>query len=811
MRVVFRMRNAVLDVRLALRSLVRSPGFTVAVVLTLGLGIAASCTIFSVVNTVLLRPLPYPEADRLFQVWEANLPQGIDKFGTSPANFLDWHRQNRVFEALATYRYASFTLIGEGEPERLEAVLASGDFFRAIGLPPWLGRTFDAADDAPGADKVAVVSYSLWRRHFGADRDPVGSKINLSGEPYTVIGVMPRECALPHPEVEVWVPIAFDAEEAGRRLERRLQALGRLRAGVPVAQAAAEMNAIAARLGELHPETNTNWTVSLVPMHEEVIGEVRPVLHLFLGSVILLLLIPCANVAHLLLVRSGRRQRELAVLSALGADRWRLIRQLLTEGVILALIALGIALPFAAAGLEVLIHLEPGGLPRLQELQLDGRVIGFALAVALATAGIFSLGPAFLVTDSGLHDALREGGVKTTDAGRQQIFRKLLVVAQVALTLVLVICALLVTRSMTRLLEVDPGFDPRNLLTVALELPTTKYPEMYRHGAFYQAVVEGARALPDVESAAVSTSVPLSGLNMRVIFAIDALPPPKPGDELRAGYDAVSADYFRTYKIPLVRGRFFTSQDHEQSAAVAVINETMARRYWPDRDPIGEYITISDRGQMNPRQIVGIAGDTRHVGLDADVRAEMFVPHLQRPWFFMTLTVRTRGAPESVGGALREVIGRVDPEQALGATRTMAEVIEESVADPRFKMLLLMLFAAIALVLAIGGVYGVVSYSVSRRRRELSIRMAVGAGAGDVLGLIMKQGLVLVAAGTAVGLVLAWWATSLLSGWLYGIAATDLSTFVLAAVMVSAAAAVATFFPAWRTTRLSGTALLREE
>lgn len=779
--------------------------------LTLGLGIGASCAIFSVVNTVLLRPLPYPDADRLFQVWEANLPQGIDKFGTSPANFLDWREQNRVFEALAAYRYNAFTLIGGGDPERLEGALVSADFFAVAGLQPRIGRTFTAEEDTPGTDRVAVIGHGLWQRRFGADPAIAGQTINLGGEPHTVLGVMPRTFALPHPEVEIWVPIAFDAEEAGRRMERRLQALGRLKDGLSVERAGTEMNEIARRLGQLHPETNTGWTVALVPLRDEIVGEAGPVLKLFLGAVILLLLIPCANVAHLLLVRSSQRQRELAVLSALGAERAQLIRQLLIEGVILALVSLVLALALAAAGLEILIDLEPANLPRLEELGLDARVAGFGLIVALLTAAIFSLGPAFLVTDDGLHEALREGGTRSTGSGRQQTFRRLLVIAQVAMTLVLVICALLVARSMTRLLEVDAGFDPDNLLTVALELPTSKYPEMPQHSAFYQSLVEEVGAVAGVESAAVSTSIPLSGLNMRVIFQIDALPPPKPGEELRAGYDAVSADYFRTFRIPLIRGRFFTPQDHADSPAVAVINETMARRYWGERDPIGELITISDRGPLNPRQIVGIAADVKHVGLDDDVRAEMFVPHLQRPWFFMTLSARTRGEPQNAVGAVRQAIARIDPEQALGATRTMEEVIEESVADPRFKTFLLLLFATIALLLAIGGVYGVVAYSVDRRRREISIRMALGADRRSVVGLIVKQGLVLIAIGIAIGVVLSFWVTSLLAGWLYDIAPSDPASFALAALLVTAVAALATFLPAWRAARTSGTHLLREE
>ena len=810
--------NLLAEMRFAARRLRRRSGFTIPSVATLAIGIGASCAIFSVVDAVLLRPLPYPDPERLVMAWERNLPLDLPVSMVSPANFLDWREQNEAFEDLATFATSAFSLVTDGETERLEGARASAGFFELLGQEPLFGRVWSEAEDRPGGERLVVLSHGFWQRRFGADPNVLEASLELGGERHRILGVMPPELNFPE-GAEVWVPLAFTEEEAGRRRQRYMNVVGRLESGVTIEQAAAQMNAVAERLAEQYPASNEDWDLVLVPLHEEIVGDVRQPLLVLLGSVALLLLIPCANVASLMLAEATNRQRETAVRSAFGAGRGRLALTVLAESLLLALLGGAAGLVLARLALAALLRLEPGNLPRLDEIAVDAQVAAITLLVSLAVGVFFAL----VVAMEGARRAPAEGLAEGSRAGtgrRGRFARSALVVAQVAVALVLLVCAGLLARSFTELLDVDTGFDPDGVMTLSLDIDEADYPKHRQQGAFFQRILERVETLPGVESAAAATTLPCNDYSLTVTFAVENKLVTEPTKFQKAGYDAVSAEYFRTMGIPLLRGRTFTHGDDAEAPPVAIINETMARRYWKDEDPIGRFITIRDRNPVNPRRIVGIVGDVRHRGLDAEVRPEMYTSYLQSPWFFMSLMVRGAGASGSagtvlsstvLGGTLRQEVRQAGGGAVLGPPRSLDQVISDSVAQPRFNLLLLGAFAGVALVLAALGVYSVVAYTAAQRTREIGIRMSFGATPRHAVVLVLKNGLGLALCGIAAGLVLGFGATRLLTGLLYGVSPLDPLTFASVCLLLFLVACLATLVPARRATRADPVTALRHE
>lgn len=813
------MPNLLPEMRFAVRRLSRRVGFTIPAVLTLAIGLGASCAIFSVVNAVLLRPLPYPDAERLVMVWEANQPLGLPRFSVSPANFLDWREHQkasgdqRVFEHLAIYMPTAFSLSAGGEAERVEGLRASADFLPLLGLEPVIGRVFSDREDRPG-QRVVVLSHGFWQRRFGSDPDILTRSLNLNGESYSIIGVMAPRLNFPE-GVEIWVPVAFSDAEAGRRRQRYLSVIGRLAPGVTAERAAAEMNTVAGRLATEYPASNADWEVVLEPLREEIVGDVRQALLVLLGSVALLLLIPFANVANLMLAEATARQREMAVRAAFGADRLRLNALVLSESVLLALLGGAAGLVLAWLALRGLVLHDPGYIPRLGEISIDARVVGVTLLVSLVAGVFFALAAVPRSALSTPAEALREGSRAST--GRRGRFaRSALVVAQVAVALVLLICAGLLARSFAELFKVDAGFDPDDVVTLSVNLNESNYPEIHQQGAFFQQVMGRVEVLPGVESAALATTLPCNDYSLTITFATPSQLEADPGKFLQAGYDAVSTEYFRALGIPLIRGRVFNSGDHAEAPPVAVINETMARQNWPGEDPIGKFIHIRDRNPVNPREIVGIVGDVRHRGLDTEPRADMYVSYLQSPWFFMSLMARgpaasTTAGSATLGDAMRQEIGQVASNPVLGHPRTLRQVISDSVAQPRFNMLLLGAFACAALVLSALGVYSVVAYTVAQRTAEIGIRMSLGATSRQVVMLVLKNGLGLALCGIVAGLLLGLASTRLLAGLLYGVSTLDPLTFVVFSLLLLLVACLATLVPARWATRADPMVALRQE
>jgi predicted permease len=636
------------DVRFGLRTMLKNPGFTVVAVITLALGIGANTAIFSVVNAVLLRPLDYEDPDRLVMVYENNWQKGWTRFAVAPGNFATWREQNQVFEQIAAFTGSSFALVGKGDPEQLQGTRVSANLFALLGAKPALGRAFLPEEDQPGGERVVVVSHRLWQRRFAADPGLVGKPLTLNGQSYTVVGVMPAGFLFPNPRTELWVPVAFSADDLGNRGGHSVVAIARLKPGVTVEQAQTEMNAIAARLEEQYPETNAAWGVWVTLLGEQVVGDVRPALLALVCAVAFVLLIACANVANLLLARAAARRKDVAVRAALGASRSRLVRQLLTESILLSLLGGSFGILLAAWGVGALVSLGPTNIPRLSQVEIDGRVLAFAFLISLATGIIFGLVPALQASQTDLSESLKEGGRSSSAGVGSQRLRRLLVVAEVALSLVLLVGAGLMIKSFVRLSEVDTGFDSQNVLTAEIALPQSRYDDSQQQAAFFRQVLARIEALPGVESVGAATPLPFTGDSL-YSFIIEG----HPTDNVpSANYYAVSSDYFGTMGIPLLKGRFFTEADTAESPGVAIINETMARRYFPDEDPIGKRMNITN-GPPLLREIVGVVGDVKQYGLDTTSPAQMYEPYLQRPSPGMTLVVRAASEPAGLTNAVR--------------------------------------------------------------------------------------------------------------------------------------------------------------
>jgi putative ABC transport system permease protein len=818
------MENLLYDFRYGFRTLMKNPAFSVVAILAIMLGTGANSAIFSVVNAILLRPLAFNEPDRLVMVWGNNVKSGVPQYPLSVLDFLDYREHNQVFEQVASFAYEDFNLSAGEEPEHYPGSIVSANFFSLLGVNPTVGRAFAPEEDQAGADRVVILSNGLWKRRFGADPNLVGQTILLNGASFTVVGVMPSNFQSPNAQdnPQIWVPMSFDGGDPFRlpasaggsefknRTHRFLIGVARLKPGVTISQAQADMETVARQIEQQYPDINTGLSVNIVSLHKQIIGNIKPALLVLLVAVGSVLLIACANVANLLLARAAGRQKEFAIRAALGAGRLRLIRQLLTESLLLALIGGALGLLFAFAGIKLLLSLNPPNIPRLGEINVDGRVLGFTLLVSILTGVVFGLVPALQASRPDLNETLKEGSRGSTGGrGRQQV-RGLIVISEVVVTTVLLIIAGLMIKSFWSLQNVNPGFNPANTLTMMVNLAPAKYSETHQVRDFYDVLLKRIETLPGVQSVGAVTNLPLTSTVVRFRFTIDGRPPATPGERLVATTGAVNSNYFRAIGIPLLKGRYFTEQDRDKSPPVIIINDTMARRHWPGEDPIGRRLTLPSLGGIS-REIVGVVGDIKHSGLDTESGAQMYLPYPQQPWNFMSLVVRAQSDPTKMAGAVRHEIAALDTNQSAYDVKTMQQVVSESVSQPRLYTLLLGVFAAVAMILAAVGIYGVMNYLVTQRIHEIGIRMALGAQASHIFKMIVGQGMLLVLIGVVAGLVAAFLLTRIMESLLFGVSARDLATFLGIPIVLAVVAFLSIYIPARRAMRVNPMVALRQE
>jgi putative ABC transport system permease protein len=804
------------DIRYGVRALRRTPAFTIVAILTLALGIGANTAIFSVVNTVLLKPLPYPDADRLTFVWERNTAIGADRDLVAPPNYLDWKSRNAVFADLGAYQIAGFALTGSGEPERLTTVAMSSSLFGVLGVEAAIGRTFTNAEEA-GRERVVVLSHQHWQRRFGGNPSIVGNAITLNDARYTVVGVMPPGFKFPEGiPVDLYSPVVFMENELKGRRTHSLTVIGRLKPGISLEQAAENMTTISRALAAEDPGSNPD--VSLIGAHDLLVEDVRLGLVVLLATVGLVLLIACANVANLLLVRANTRRAEMAVRAAVGAGRQRLIRQMLTESVLLS--AIGAALGIAAAWwvLGALVRVSPPDLPRIDQVSIDTTVLLLVTAVAVLTGIGFGLAPALQTSGTSLVEATQESRVKRHHG------RSTLVVAEIALSLVLLAGAGLMLRSLLNAQRIDLGFQSAGVLTGQLFLPANRYPvdpvqyralppgarpDVSKPAAFITRLVDRMAAIPGVESAAAVSSLPLNpvGIDYDMPVIVQGRPQPRPGEEPQADLRIVTPGYFRTMRIPLISGRAFDEHDGPAGAPVIIINETMARQMFAGENPVGRRLLLYGRA----REIVGVVGSVRHHGFNRDPRPEMILPNEQFQFGGMTLVARSHLDPAALGAAIAREVHALDPELPLARVHTLDDYLATSVSQPRFTTWLLIAFAIVAMLLALVGVYGVMSYAVTQRTREIGVRIALGADRQDVVWMVVGHGMILAGLGIAAGLAGAAAGTRLMADLLFGVTATDPLTFALAAAALGFASLVAAYVPAWRASRVAPATALRSE
>src|SRR6266700_1139557 len=797
----------------------KNRGFAAVAVITLALGIGANTAMFSMVHGVLMRPLPFKDPGRLYTLWERNLKMGYEQNAPATANFPDWRDRNKVFERMAAFDASrTFNLAGSGNPERVDGAAVSPSLFELLGVEPVLGRTFSSGEDQLGQDRVVLLSYGLWQRRFNADRSIVGKSITIDGRSCTVIGVMPPGFQFPGdtgtilniytaPPAQLWVPLALPPGAWRQRSAHYLQVVARLRAGVTLSQAQAEMNSIERQLVREYPRDYIGSDVKFISLHAQVVGSFRSVLLVLFGAVAFVLLIGCVNVANLLLARATSRQREVAIRSALGATRLRLIRQLVTESLGLALAGGSLGVLVASWGINLLKLMVPDNFPRKGDIRMDESVLIFTLLASVGTGLIFGLAPAFQASRIHLTQSLKEGERGADGLGRNRL-RSALVVSEVALALVLLIGTGLMLRSFVRLQDVNPGFAPDHLLTMEISLPEARYPDP-KKAAFFARLLDQVRALPGVQSAGAIGHLPLGGGIESYAMQVEGRPP-LPNELANPDCHVVMPGYFEALKIPLVEGRYFGERDSAQSPRVLIINETLARNVFPNQSPIGKRLRMGFNNFTG--EIIGVVANTKHLALDLAPVEEVYAAYLQAPsWATLALTVRTASNPLVLSRAVRELVLGIDKDQPVSKVRTMDEVMDASVSAPRFRTLLLGLFGLAALFLAAIGIYGVMSYSVSQRTREIGIRMALGAAGPEVIKLVLGQGLALTLAGLGIGLVGALGLTRLLSGMLYEVRPTDPLTFAGVAVLLTAISLLANYIPARRATKVDPMVALRCE
>jgi len=807
------------DLRFAARMLLRQPGFALVAVVTVALGIGANTAIFSVVNGVLLRPLPYLEPERLVALWETKTTAGQEPNSRNEValgNFLDWREQQSVCSEIAALTYASLNLTGLAEPERIQGASVTTNFFQLLGVQPIAGRLFLPEEENAGSPRAVIISHGLWQRRFGADTNLVGKTLTLNGNEHTVVGIMPPAFELQFPssrEIDMWVPMRIDSSSANRQ-SHYLYVLGRLKPGITLEQAKEGMTVLAGQLEQHYPETNADRGANVIPLHSQLVGEVRSYIQVLFAAVGFVLLIACVNVANLLLARVAARNKEVAIRTALGASRFRLVRQLLTESLLLSVLGGLLGLLLAFWGIDFLVALTPPDVPRLGEIGLHGPVFAWTFGIAILTGVLFGLAPALGVTRANLNESLKEGGRSTAAPGRART-RNLLVISEVALALVLLIGAGLMIRSFMRLQQVNPGFDAKHLLTMNILLPGQKYRERQQINTFFDQLFERIRAVPGVEGVGGIDPLPLSNSNSTTGFVIEGGPLLAVADRPEVGERTVTPGYFEAMRIPLHSGRAFTEQDRPEAPRVVIINEALARRFWPGENAIGKRLGFQASVPQVWNEIVGIVGDVRHQRLDADPKPEVYFAYQQYPDRFMSLVARSSSEPAAdpaaLTAAIRNQVLAVDASQPVFDIKTMDERISKAVAPSRFIMLLLGIFGGLSLILAAVGIYGVISYSVTQRTHEIGVRMALGAEARDVLGLVVRHGMALALTGMAVGLAGAFALTRLMSGLLFGVSSTDPLTFGVFSVLLTGVALGACFVPARRATRVDPMVALRYE
>jgi putative ABC transport system permease protein len=794
------------DLRYGARMLMKKPGFTSIAVITLALGIGANTAIFSVVNAVLLRPLPFKEPESVVMVWHKGVEaSGGDRTPLATADLLDWRAQNHSFDTIAAFTYSSFNLTGVEAPERVFGAGVTANFFTALGVEATLGRAFLPDEDRPGAGRVALLSDGYWRSRFSADPGVVGRAINLNGDSYTVIGVAPPALNFPHKDVMLWT--ALQVETPTRRGPYFLQGVARLKPGVTLQQAHADTSAIKSSFD------SGSFNFNILPATDHIVGDVRLALVALLVAVTLVLLIAAVNVANLTLAQSAARAREISIRTALGAGRWRIIRLLLTESLLLALTGGALGTFVAVWGVDLLVKLAPEDIPRLEQIGIDGRALGWTALVSLLTGVICGLRPAWQSSRLNLNDLIREGGRGVTEGAGQRRWRSSLVVVEMALAVTLLAGAGLLLKSLWRLQQVDLGVNPERVLTAYFEMPERRYTQPQQYINFYERMLEGARALPGVRAAALSNSLPPFSAELSDVFWIEGRPALLPGQVPPIAYVIrVSPDYFRALGVALRRGRFFNAADTAEAPRVVLINETLRRRFFSDEDPIGKRINTGNDQRPIWNEIVGVVGDVKYNGLAEEIQPAYYQPLAQAQSSAVALVLKTEAAdPLSLIAAARDALKSVDSELPLAYERTMEQRLALDTAQPRFRATLIALFAALALVLACVGVYGVISYSVANRTHEIGVRVALGAQSSDVLRLVLGQGLTLTLAGVGCGLVAALALTRLMRKLLFGVSTTDPLTFIVISLLLIAVALVACWIPARRATKVDPMVALRCE
>jgi putative ABC transport system permease protein len=814
------METLIQDIKFGLRMLLKSPSMSIVATIALALGIGANTAIFSVVNAVLLRPLPYPNPDSLVELYETNLQRGTVRGSHSYPNFFDIRSQNTVFERVSTYRSADFIMTGRGEPVRLQGAVVTADLFPLLGVAPSLGRTFVPDEDKPSdTGRVVVLSHRLFQNRFAGDPAILNQRLTFDGVSFTVVGVMPPSFEFPiqNEPVELWTTIAGDSFGSEPITDQRgahfLRAIGRLKPNVTPEQAQGELNTIAARLEQQYPDTNTRRGLRLESALMALVGDVRPVLFILLGAVACVLLIACANVANLLLARATSRHKEMAVRAALGASRMRVIRQLLTESVLLSLVGGAVGLLLAVWWSDLLVALGKEDIPRAVQVGIDWRVLGFTLGVSIVTGVIFGLAPAFHSSKTDLVESLKDGGRGTSEGARRSRMRSILAVGELAVAVVLLVVAGLLIKSLWRLQNVNSGLQPENVMTFNVALPETRY-KTDRQAPFFSDLKTRLESSPGVQSASSIVPLPLSGDRFVISFQIEGREV-SPKDEPSADFFIAGVGYFRTMGIPVIKGRDFEQRDQHGSPPVAIVTEEFAQQYFPNEDPIGKRmqpgISTYDNEDSPMREIVGVVGDIRNRTLNTEPKPAYYVPQTQVPFSGMAVVVKTTNEPRSLISGMTKEVAAMDADLPLFGVKTMGEYLSSSVAGPRFNTTLLSIFAGVALVLTLVGLYGVMSYSVAQRTNEIGIRLALGAQTRDVLLMIVKQGSILILLGLTIGLVGAFVATRLIESLLFGVTTKDPFTFAAAAVLLALVALLACYIPAWRATKVDPLRALRYE
>jgi putative ABC transport system permease protein len=808
------------DIRYAVRGFLKRPGFAVVAMLTLAIGIGANTAMFSVVNGALLRPLPYDDPDQLALIWETFDRAGMEEVPFSEADFIDYRDQAETLSHIAMFRrLEDAILLGDGEPEVLSAQMVTPALFPMLGASALLGRVFDTEEEEPGKGGVAVLSHAFWQERFGGDADVVARTINLSTRSYTVVGVMPEGFQFPPPvslgdlmissQPDLWVPFTIDRANADRG-RHGFFALGRAKDGVDLALVDAEMKTIAARVAEANPQSNTGIGARIVPVHEQSVAAIRSALLVLLGAVGCVLLIACTNVANLLLARAGARQREIAVRVAVGAGRGRLVRQLLTESMLMAVAGGGIGFALSVIGTKALFRINPMDLPLMFDAGVDLRVLAFTLGVTGLTGLAFGLIPALQTTRADLQTGLKEGSRSTTDRGQIRM-KNLLIVGEIALALVLLVGAGLMIKSFDRLQSVDPGFDPENVLTFLVPLSEARYPEPERQRVFVDAVVERVSGLPGVHRVGGVSSLPLVVNRTGSSYTVEGEPPPEPGEFRIAEFRSITPGYFEAMGMPLLSGQGFSNLDGPDGQSVAVINETLASRHWDGGDPIGRRISGGVQGDQGPHTVVGIVSDVRFFGVDVPPEPMVYRPNAQAPNRGMWIAVRATGNPEALGNAIRGAVWDVDPNVPVEQMETMRSRFADSIAKPRFTAQLFTGFGLVALFLAALGIYGVMSFAVAQQTKDIGVRMAFGAEPRRLLAMVLARGLALSGTGVGIGLLGAIAATRLMRSLLYDVSATDPGTFAAVGTVLLGVAALATYLPARRATKVDPVDALRGE